>query len=224
MSSPPPGPLLLALHSSSDTLGVAVQALAPETESPVLAAFPLGRGLSNQLLACIETVLPAPEWPRLARLAVATGPGGFTGTRLTIVMARTLAQQLELPLDGISSFRLIARRRHRQGEAPAMGPFWLVQDLPRHGQVAGLYAADPEALGGIAEVLPPRLYRQNRDLEAASERAGAVSAQRCMAVPELPQDAAELLAFGQDAARRRLSAPWAPVLPIYPTSPVGMEV
>jgi tRNA threonylcarbamoyl adenosine modification protein YeaZ len=224
MSSPPPGPLLLALHSSSDTLGVAVQTLTPETAPPVLAAFPLGRGLSNQLLACIETVLPAPEWPRLARLAVATGPGGFTGTRLTIVVARTLAQQLGLPLDGISSFRLIARRRHRQGEAPAMGPFWLVQDLPRHGQVAGLYAADPEALGGIAEVLPPRLYRQNRDLDAASERAGAVAAQRCMAVPELPQDAAELLAFGQDAARRRLSAPWAPVLPIYPTSPVGMEV
>ncbi|MCS5692361.1 tRNA (adenosine(37)-N6)-threonylcarbamoyltransferase complex dimerization subunit type 1 TsaB [Cyanobium sp. FGCU-6] len=224
MSSPPPGPLLLALHSSSDTLGVAAQTLALEPEPARLAAFPLGRALSNQLLTCLETVLPAAVWPRLARLAVATGPGGFTGTRLTIVVARTLAQQLAVPLDGISSFRLIARRLHRQGAAPARGPFWLLQDLPRHGQVAGLYAADPQALGGIAEALPPCLYRQNRDLDAAAERAGAVAAPRCAAVPELPQDAAELLVFGQDAARRRLSAPWAPVLPLYPTSPVGTGV
>jgi tRNA threonylcarbamoyl adenosine modification protein YeaZ len=224
MSSPPPGPLLLALHSSSDTLGVALQSLAPAPESPLLAAFPLGRGLSNQLLSCIETVLPAAAWTRLARLAVATGPGGFTGTRLTIVVARTLAQQLALPLDGISSFRLMARRLHRRGEAPASGPFWLVQDLPRHGQVAGLYAADPEALGGIAETLSPCLYRQGPDLEAAALQADAAAAPRLPAGPELPQDAAELLAFGQDAAHRHLSAPWAPVLPLYPTSPVGAGV
>jgi tRNA threonylcarbamoyl adenosine modification protein YeaZ len=224
MSSPPPGPLLLALHSSSDTLGVALQSLTAEPEVPLLAAFPLGRGLSNQLLTCIETVLPAADWTRLGRLAVATGPGGFTGTRLTIVVARTLAQQLALPLDGISSFRLMARRLHRQGTAPAMGPFWLVQDLPRHGQVAGLYAADPEDLGGIAEPLPPRLYRQGHDLDAAALQAGAEAAPRLAAAPELPQDAAELLAFGQDAARSRLSAPWAPVLPLYPTSPVGAGV
>ena len=224
MSSPPPGPLLLALHSSSETLGVALQSLAPEPEAPLQAAFPLGRVLSNQLLTCIEAVLPAAEWPRLARLAVATGPGGFTGTRLTIVVARTLAQQLGLPLDGISSFRLMARRLHRRGAAPVTGPFWLVQDLPRHGQVAGLYAADPEALGGIAEALPPRLYGQGHDLDAAALQAGAKEAPRFAAAPDLPQDAVELLAFGQDAARRCEPAPWAPVLPLYPTSPVGAGV
>jgi superfamily II DNA or RNA helicase len=83
----------------------------------------------------------------------------------------------------------------------------------RHGQVAGLYAADPEDLGGIAEPLPPRLYRQGHDLDAAALQAGAEAAPRLAAAPELPQDAAELLAFAQDAARCRLSAPWAPVLP-----------
>jgi tRNA threonylcarbamoyladenosine biosynthesis protein TsaB len=76
---------------------VALQSLTAEPEVPLLAAFPLGRGLSNQLLTCIETVLPAADWTRLGRLAVATGPGGFTGTRLTIVVARTLAQQLASP-------------------------------------------------------------------------------------------------------------------------------
>ena len=102
---------LLALHSSTDTLGLALQgpyALGEEPPAPLLAAFPLGRALSNQLLDCVEALLPAARWPQLGRLAVATGPGGFTGTRLTVVLARTLAQQLGLPLDGVSSFQLIA--------------------------------------------------------------------------------------------------------------------
>jgi hypothetical protein len=33
-------------------------------------------------------------------------------------------------------------------------------------------------------------------------------------------DTAELLALGQAAAAAQLPGPWAPVLPLYPTSPV----
>ena len=105
--------LVLALHSCSETFGVGLQALS-QADQPAAAArmetFPAGRHLSNRLLECVETVLPARDWPRLVRLGVATGPGGFTGTRLSVVMARTLAQQLELPLDGVSGFWLMARR------------------------------------------------------------------------------------------------------------------
>ena len=87
---------LLALHSSSPVLGVGLQRLDRPDLPPTLARFDLGRDLANQLLGCIEQVLPAAQWPALGRLAVATGPGGFTGTRLTVVLARTLAQQLAL--------------------------------------------------------------------------------------------------------------------------------
>lgn len=221
MSDPLPSPLVLALHSSSESFGVALGPLASEPEPIQTAAFPLGRGLSNQLLTCLETVLPASAWRRLGRLAVATGPGGFTGTRLTIVLARTLAQQLHLPLDGFSSFRLIAGRLRRTQVAPAAAPFWLVQELPRHGLVAGLYAAEAQAVGGIAERLAPRLYPLAADLEAAALQAGAAAAPRFAAAPCLPEDAAELLTFSRDAARRGESAPWEPVVPLYPTSPVG---
>ncbi|MFM7653251.1 MAG: tRNA (adenosine(37)-N6)-threonylcarbamoyltransferase complex dimerization subunit type 1 TsaB, partial [Vulcanococcus sp.] len=142
-------PLLLALHSSSETLGVGVQTLPQDglpAGEPRLAAFPLGRRLSNALLPCLEELLPADQWPRLARLMVATGPGGFTGTRLTVVLARTLAQQLAIPLHGFSSFLLIARRlAGPQGPLAAADPasvFWLHQDLPRRGTVAGAYGLD----------------------------------------------------------------------------------
>jgi tRNA threonylcarbamoyladenosine biosynthesis protein TsaB len=205
------GGWLLALHSSSEVLGVGLQRLG-EAQPQRLEAFPLGRALSQQLFACVEAVLPAAAWPSLARLAVATGPGGFTGTRLTVGMARTLAQQLALPLDGVSSFQLAARRLWRRHEAPATGPRWLVQELPRRGLVAGLYEPDPAVPGGMAERCAPRLYPGSEPLE---------SWPRFCAAALQPDDVAELLAVAGARAAAGLPAPWAPVLPLYPTSPVG---
>ena len=208
--------LVLALHSSSDVLGVGVAPLAaagspcPEPGGMDLRcqAFPLGRALSNQLFAAVETVLPADQWTRIGRLAVALGPGGFTGTRLTVVMARTLAQQLAVPLDGVGSFLLMARRLQLRE------PTWLVQTLPRRGVVAGCYGPDPAAWSGIAELAAPKLYPDLAALPAGPQ---------CPAVVELPADVEQLLALAGLAAADpdRQRAPWQPVLPLYPTSPVA---
>ena len=252
------GPWLLALHSSDETLGVALQRLGGD-EAPRLAAFPLGRGLSGALFDCVESVLPASRWSALGRLAVATGPGGFTGTRLTVALARTLAQQLQLPLDGIGSFQLIAERLRRTG-AVAARPFWVVQELPRRGLVAGLYAPGATGEGGAApiavvppappacvaetlaaaaagspqlsasaafallELSAPRLYREASALAEAEAAllpgSEDVPALRCPAEVRQPDDVAELLRCSQAAAAAGLPAPWSPVLPLYPTSPV----
>jgi tRNA threonylcarbamoyl adenosine modification protein YeaZ len=201
---------LLALHSSSETLGVGVCAL-PGGSEPLrrTAAFPLGRSLANALLSCVEQLLPADQWPRLARLAVATGPGGFTGTRLSVVLARTLAQQLQLPLDGFSSYLLAARRLQLER------PTWLTQELPRRGVVAGLYAPQSGALGGMAELQAPHLLPSLAGLGEAPRRPLEV---------RLPDDLDQLLDLSIEAATRGLPAPWQPVLPLYPTSPVAGPV
>ncbi|WP_411870595.1 tRNA (adenosine(37)-N6)-threonylcarbamoyltransferase complex dimerization subunit type 1 TsaB [Vulcanococcus limneticus] len=207
-------PWLLALHSSSETLAVGLQRLAvgAEREPAHLASFPLGRRLSNDLLPCVEQLLPAEQWSQLGRLVVATGPGGFTGTRLTLVLARTLAQQLAIPLHGFSSFLLIARRLAAPGGALAGAErFWLSQELPRRGVVAGAYGPDAAALGGVVELEEPRLYRPG---EVLPEGPWA------QALVEPEADAVQLLALGQLAALRQLPGPWQPVLPLYPTSPV----
>ena len=206
-------PLLLALHSSSETLGVALQPLGQPEAAVQVESFPLGRRLSNDLLPCVEQVLPAGDWPQIRRLAVATGPGGFTGTRLTVVLARTLAQQLAIPLHGFSSFLLIARRllaaealsAHRQR-------LWLEQVLPRRGSVVGCYGLDPVALGGVAGLEPPRWVRPGAGWgDGAPHHPAAVD-------PEA--DALQRLELAQLAQAADLPGPWAPVLPLYPTSPV----
>ncbi|WP_216903878.1 tRNA (adenosine(37)-N6)-threonylcarbamoyltransferase complex dimerization subunit type 1 TsaB [Synechococcus sp. CCY 9618] len=212
MTAPRPGAgrWLLALHSSSESLGVGLQRLG-SSQPERLEHFPLGRSLSNRLFECLESVLPASAWPDLGRLAVATGPGGFTGTRLTVVLARTLAQQLDLPLDGVSSFLLVARRRITGPEPPGPGPFWLMQELPRRGVVAGLYRLDPTQPGGVAELEAPRLHRAVEDL--ADFPVGNAQAL-------LPEDVRQLLAISEAIAAGGRAAPWQPVLPLYPTSPV----
>jgi len=196
--------LLLALHSSSPVLGVGLLDLDRPEQPPQLLAVELGRALSNELFACIEQLLPAQRWPELERLAVATGPGGFTGTRLTVVLARTLAQQLQLPLDGLSSFLLIAIR------LGLSEPTWLCQTLPRRGVVAGLYAPAAAAPGGMAELQPPRLFAAEGELSPGPRREALV---------QLPADLEPMLRIA--AARRALPAPWSSVLPQYPTSPVA---
>jgi tRNA threonylcarbamoyladenosine biosynthesis protein TsaB len=47
------------------------------------------------------------EPARLSRLAVGVGPGGFTGLRIAIAYAKSLAQAWELPLVPVSSFDLL---------------------------------------------------------------------------------------------------------------------
>ena len=222
-------PLLLALHSSSETLALGLQPLclqpiglqplapAEALPPPRLAAFPLGRELSRELLPCLEQLLPAAQWPRLARLVVALGPGGFTGTRLTVVLARTLAQQLDIPLHGYGSFLLMARRLAAPaGPMAGCSRFWLQQELPRRGCVAGQYGPDPRVFGGMAELQPPRLFPVAEPLPWLAD-----APQPVLPAQVLPEaDAAELLALGQLAHAAGLSGPWGPVLPLYPTSPV----
>ena len=214
MSAPP---LLLALHSSSETLAVAVQPLGAAEVSIQSACFPLGRDLSNALLPCLEEVLPAEQWRTIGRLVVATGPGGFTGTRLTVVLARTLAQQLGVPLHGFSSFLLIARRLSRPGGPMEGGSrFWLTQDLPRRGTVAGCYGPQSGSLGGVAELQGPRLF----GVAEPGPWAGEERERSHPACVEPDADVRELVELGQLVHAQGIPGPWQPVLPIYPTSPV----
>lgn len=63
----------------------------------------LGRDISIHLHPYLEKFLKPHSWSDLDWVVVAQGPGSFTGTRIGVVTARTLAQQLNIPLYGIST-------------------------------------------------------------------------------------------------------------------------
>jgi tRNA threonylcarbamoyladenosine biosynthesis protein TsaB len=200
---------VLALHSSGSQLGVGVRWLDRSLPDRV-GCFDRGRALANTLFTCVEEICPAGDWPALVRLAVATGPGGFTSTRLTVVLARTLAQQLGVPLDGVGSLDLVACRLRLDG------PTWLVQELPQRGVVAGLYGPDPEPPHPMREWLAPRLHANVAALQALRP------APCHLAQEDLPADVLGLLDRASEAQQQGRSAPWQSVLPLYPSSPVPL--
>ena len=62
----------------------------------------MGRALSTQLHPYLVEFIRPQTWSDLAWIAVAQGPGSFTGTRIGVVAARTLAQQLQIPVFAFS--------------------------------------------------------------------------------------------------------------------------
>jgi tRNA threonylcarbamoyl adenosine modification protein YeaZ len=99
----------LAIHTASTELGLAISRFARGTCDDVrFQVWDLGRETANLLQAYLLEFLQPQIWQDLAFIAVAKGPGGFTGTRIGVVTARTLAQQLEVPLFAISTLAAVA--------------------------------------------------------------------------------------------------------------------
>jgi tRNA threonylcarbamoyl adenosine modification protein YeaZ len=97
----------LALHTTTDILGLALMDSEQECREHQER---LGLDLSNLLLVRMRDFLPPQSLQDLAFVAVANGPGSFTSTRVGLVVARTLGQQLAIPVFTISSLASLAAR------------------------------------------------------------------------------------------------------------------
>ncbi|MEG3862712.1 tRNA (adenosine(37)-N6)-threonylcarbamoyltransferase complex dimerization subunit type 1 TsaB, partial [Microcoleus sp. herbarium12] len=108
-SNPPDGTSVkkygLALHTSTPELGLAISNFSGDYRCQT---WNLGRSLATDLHQHLVEFIRPQTWADLAFIAVAKGPGGFTGTRMGMVTARTLAQQLEIPVFTISTLAAVA--------------------------------------------------------------------------------------------------------------------
>ena len=205
---------LLALHSCSESLGIAVkEADNPETiiKSEV---FNIGRSLSNKLFSCIEKILPRHFWKQIIRISVAKGPGSFTSTRLTISMARTIAQQINCSLDSMSSFHLMAPRLYKNlNENNIFDPFWIKDILPRRGVLAGKYQLikvhKESNFYEFDELISPKLINNDQQLYPSINASNSIE-----------KDILELIKYSQYCHKLEVQSNWEKILPIYPTSPV----
>jgi tRNA threonylcarbamoyl adenosine modification protein YeaZ len=95
----------LAIHTCTPELGLALSNFAGDRRCQT---WNLGQGISTHLHAYLSEFLQPQSWQDLAFIAVAQGPGSFTGTRIGMVTARTLAQQLNIPLFALSTMATLA--------------------------------------------------------------------------------------------------------------------
>ena len=97
------------------------------------------KGQSEALLPLLEQVLAPHTWADLAAIAVGTGPGNFTGVRISVALARGLALGLNIPAIGVTRLEALAHGLPR--------PITVIEDA-RRGAVylQGFGTADETAL------------------------------------------------------------------------------
>jgi tRNA threonylcarbamoyladenosine biosynthesis protein TsaB len=99
--------LVLGIETST-----AVTSVAIGSEQGIIASALLGRGKGHEqfLVPAIRFIHEEAEIPpqQLAGIAVGLGPGLFTGMRVGVATAKTMAQALRVPIVGIPSLDLLA--------------------------------------------------------------------------------------------------------------------
>lgn len=140
---------VLAFDTSSKALSLAIledkQVLAETTIN-------IKKNHSITLMPAIDFLMASLDWtPKdLDRIVVAEGPGSYTGLRIAVATAKTLAHTLNIELVGMSSLLALVPRQQEGLIVPLM-------DARRNNVYAGFYenakSVFPEAHLSFAEVL-----------------------------------------------------------------------
>lgn len=131
----------------------------------------LGRGHAEQLVPMIAAL---PDKGRAARIAVALGPGSFTGVRVGLAAARALAFAWGAELAGYPTLALIAA----MARAKHPGAAATVCTTGGHGEwFVADYGADGRALAPLASLSPAAaVARGGAELVAGSQAEALVAA------------------------------------------------
>ncbi|MDZ8264139.1 tRNA (adenosine(37)-N6)-threonylcarbamoyltransferase complex dimerization subunit type 1 TsaB [Nostoc sp. ChiQUE01b] len=129
----------LALHTTTPELGLGISNFAGDTRYKV---WNLGRDLSSLVHQYLIEFIKPQTWADLSFIAVAKGPGGFTGTRIGVVTARTLGQQLDIPVFAISTLAAVAWSEAGKSQNPKT----IAVEMPgQRGQIfAAIYQFEPD--------------------------------------------------------------------------------
>ncbi|MEG4971244.1 tRNA (adenosine(37)-N6)-threonylcarbamoyltransferase complex dimerization subunit type 1 TsaB [Microcoleus sp. K4-B3] len=142
----------LALHTASRELGLAISNFAGDSRCQT---WNLDRDLATHLHQYLVEFIQPQTWADLAFIAVAKGPGGFTGTRMGMVTARTLAQQLDIPVFAVSTLAAVAWAAPPQPPLAKGGLLNTEPSLAKGGLLNTEPPQPPLAKGGLLSAEPP---------------------------------------------------------------------
>ena len=131
--------LTLAIHNTDESFCFAYR----EDNSPLSENFftkKFEKDLCNNLIVDFSNFITKENFKRINKISVSIGPSNFNASRQIIVLARTLAQQINSSLDSFSSFELMAKRIAMQNNIYYdKNSFWIFKKLKRRGYIAVSY-------------------------------------------------------------------------------------
>ncbi len=139
--------IILAIDTSAAHCAVAL--LWTDTGRTLSRSVDMAKGQAEFLLPMIEDLLEkaALTWPNITKIAVGTGPGNFTGIRISVALARGLSLGLGVPAVGITGF--VARAHDVSTD-----DFWVSIPAPRDQIYVQRFGPDTSSQTDPARMLP----------------------------------------------------------------------
>ena len=205
--------LTLAIHSTDNSFGFAYRENSEASDNFFTKKFE--RDLCNNLIVDFTNFITKENLKRINKISVSIGPSNFNASRQIIVLARTLAQQINCSLDSFSSFELMAKRiASKNNIYYKKNSFWIFKKLKRRGYIAGEYeiciSEKPNKNITIKEKIIPKIFEEllHKDSSYQAEYSDI-------------EDLKELLNLSNKNSQHSSFNNWNKVLPLYPISPIN---
>ena len=206
--------LTLVIHSTDNSFGFGYRQ-NNNLESDELFIKKFDNDLCNNLINDLNKFISKENLQKINKLSVSIGPANFNASRLIVVLARTISQQIHCPLDRFSSFEIMAKRiASKNNIFTNKQSFWIYKKLKRKGFIAGKYEichdeTNPSDLV-ILETVLPKVVKELERKELFFE-----------AIYDDKEDLKELLNLSNKNLLNSNVDSWKKVLPLYPISPIN---
>ncbi len=204
----------LVIHSTDNSFGFGYRK-NNTLESDELFIKKFDNDLCNNLIYDLNKFIAKENLKKINKLSVSIGPANFNASRLIVVLARTISQQINCPLDSFSSFEIMAKRIASINNIFInKQSFWIYKKLKRKGLIAGKYEIFHKEKNSsdlvIRETVLPKVVKEIKSKELTFE-----------ANYDDKEDLKELLNLTNKNLFNSNLDSWRKVLPLYPISPIN---
>jgi len=200
----------LAIHSTDTSFGFAYR---KNNVSDTFFIKKFDKDLCNNLIVDFNDFISIENLQKVKKISISIGPSNFNASRMIVVLARTLSQQINCPIKGFSSFELMSKRIAITNNIfKKNNTFWIYKRLKRKGFIAGKYEIsvplkENEKLS-ITEKVVPNLI-QELEMKEYNFQANFND----------EEDLRELLNLSNQNMKKANYNYWEKILPLYPISP-----
>ena len=203
---------ILVIHSTDNSFGFGYRK-NNNLKSDELFIKKFNKDLCNNLIIDFKKFISKENLERVKKISVSIGPANFNASRLIVVLARTISQQINCPLDSFSSFQIMSKRIAKNNNLTSKQSFWIYKPLKRKGFIAGKYEIFNHKENNedlvIREIVLPKVIKEFKSKELFLE-----------ANYEDKEDLKELLDLSNKNLLNENINSWQKVLPLYPISPI----